>query len=131
MTDVETNDTLAAVAPQDVTAARQKAAAKKTPSRKKRPPQRPKTPARAKPNKPARTGQKSARPAKPRAETKGAQILELIGRSKGATLAEIMKATGWQAHSVRGFISTAGKRHGVNIKSTKSESGDRVYQITK
>jgi hypothetical protein len=42
-----------------------------------------------------------------------------------------MKATDWQAHSVRGFISTAGKRHKVNIESAKNESGDRVYRITK
>jgi hypothetical protein len=34
----------------------------------------------------------------PRAESKGAKILELIGRPKGASLAEIQKATGWQAH---------------------------------
>jgi len=47
----------------------------------------------------------------PRPESKGAKILGLIGRAKGATLAEIIKAVGWQAHSVRGFISTAGKKH--------------------
>jgi hypothetical protein len=55
----------------------------------------------------------------------------MIGRSQGATLAEIQKATGWQAHSVRGFLATAGKRHGIQIQSTKGESRDRVYQITK
>jgi uncharacterized protein DUF3489 len=55
----------------------------------------------------------------------------MIGRAKGATLAEIMKAAGWQAHSVRGFISTAGKKHGVTIGSSKDEKGDRVYKIVK
>lgn len=67
----------------------------------------------------------------PRAESKGAKILEMIGRAKGATLAEIMKATGWQPHSVRGFISTAGKKHGVKIESARNEKGDRTYQVAK
>jgi hypothetical protein len=67
----------------------------------------------------------------PRAESKGAKILALIGRPKGASLAEIMKATDWQAHRVRGFLSTTAKKHGLKIESTKTEAGDRVYQIRK
>ena len=59
------------------------------------------------------------------------RILEMIGRPKGATLAEIMKATDWQAHSVRGFISTAAKKHGITIESAKNEVGDRVYKTAK
>ena len=55
----------------------------------------------------------------------------MIGRAKGATLAEIMKAADWQAHSVRGFISTAAKKHGAKIESTRNEAGDRVYRIVK
>ena len=55
----------------------------------------------------------------------------MIGRAKGATLAEIMKATEWQAHSVRGFLSTAGKKHSVKIESAKSEAGERTYKIAK
>jgi hypothetical protein len=53
----------------------------------------------------------------------------MIGRAKGASLTEILTATGWQAHSVRGFISTAGKKHGVKIESLKNEAGDRIYQL--
>jgi hypothetical protein len=93
--------------------------------------------AKASPKKKAKAGKKAAKPAHsreastPRAESKGAKILELIGRPKGASLAEIMKATDWQAHSVRGFLSTAAKKHGLKIESTKSEAGDRVYQIRK
>ena len=63
--------------------------------------------------------------------TKGSSILELIGRPNGATLAEIGKATDWQEHSIRGFLSTAAKKHGLKIESTKTEAGDRVYQTKK
>jgi hypothetical protein len=38
-------------------------------------------------------------------------------------------SSGWQAHSLRGFISTAGKKHNVKIASSKNEGGDRVYNI--
>jgi hypothetical protein len=81
----------------------------------------------AKKAKPAQAKEANA----PRAESKGAKILALIGRPKGASLAEIQKATDWQAHSVRGFLSTAAKKHGLKIESTKTEAGDRVYQIKK
>jgi hypothetical protein len=46
-------------------------------------------------------------------------------------LAEIMKATDWLAHSVRGFLSTAAKKHGLKIESSKNDAGDRVYQAKK
>ena len=91
--------------------------------------------AKAAPKKEAKAGKKAAKPAPakeastPRAESKGAKILALIGRPKGASLAEIQKATDWQAHSVRGFLSTAAKKHGLKIESTKTEAGDRVYQV--
>ena len=52
-------------------------------------------------------------------------------RSKSATLAEIRKATNWQAQSVRGFLSPAAKKHGLKVESTKTEAGDQVYQIKK
>jgi hypothetical protein len=55
----------------------------------------------------------------------------MIARTKGATLAEIMKATEWQAHSVRGFISTAGRKHGFKIASAKNDTGERVYRSAK
>jgi hypothetical protein len=51
-----------------------------------------------------------------------------LGRPKGATLGQIMQATGWQAHSVRGFLSTAAKKQGLKITSSRNEAGQRVYK---
>ena len=63
---------------------------------------------------------------------KKATVLELLRRKQGATLAEIMTATGWQPHSVRGFISGAlNKKMGLTVASTKLEDGERVYSIAK
>lgn len=39
-----------------------------------------------------------------------------------------MKATGWQAHSVRGLISTFGSKDGLKIASSRNDAGERVYQ---
>jgi hypothetical protein len=74
---------------------------------------------------------KSSKSVAPRGESKAGMILHMIGRAKGATLVELMKATGWQAHSVRGFLSTAGKRRGITITSAKNDSGTRVYSVAK
>jgi hypothetical protein len=79
----------------------------------------------------AKTAKKAAKAAHvnaPRAESKGAKILALIGRPKGATLNEITKATGWQAHSVRGFLSLAAKKQKLKIESAKNEAGERAYK---
>ena len=55
------------------------------------------------------------------------QILALISGKNGATLDEIMTATGWQKHTVRGFIAILGKK-GTKIESFKSEAGARTYK---
>ena len=60
-------------------------------------------------------------------EGKGATIPRLIARDQGATLPEIMSATGWLPHSVRGLISTASEKRG--IESTKDEVGQRRYRL--
>ena len=133
-------DTAATVAEQGATVAPENASSKKAASQKKGAPrgQHAAKGAKTKPaaKKKAKTGKKAPKPtgkkaSTPRAESKGAKILDLIGRAKGATLTEIMKATDWQAHSVRGFLSTAGKKHKLNIESAKNESGERVYKIAK
>ena len=137
MTNAETN-TAATVAEQGAHVAPEKASSKKQASQRKDAPKGQKAAKAAKgktaPKREARAGKKSvkreaAKATPPRPDSKGAKILALIERAKGATLAEIMKATGWQAHSVRGFLSTAAKKHGLQIESAKSESGDRVYKI--
>jgi hypothetical protein len=70
------------------------------------------------------TGKKTA------GKGKGATIIELLRRKQGATLAELSKATRWQPHSVRGFLSAqVGKKLGLKLESTKREDGQRVYQI--
>jgi len=62
--------------------------------------------------------------------SKAATVLELLKRPDGATLTELMKATGWQAHSVRGFLSgTVGKKLGLTVTSTKVEDGERTYTV--
>ena len=60
--------------------------------------------------------------------SKKAIVLELLRRKEGATLAEIRKATGWQNHSIRGFISGTTKKMGLKVESTK-RGDERVYQI--
>ena len=55
--------------------------------------------------------------------------MKLIGRPKGATLAELMKSVAWQPHSVRGYLSTAAKKHRIKIESAKNDVGERTYQI--
>jgi len=62
--------------------------------------------------------------------SKKAAILALLQRKGGATLPEIVGATEWQAHSVRGFISgTLGKKMGLTVKSTKNDAGERTYRV--
>jgi hypothetical protein len=62
--------------------------------------------------------------------SKKARVLELIRQPGGATLKEIMAATDWQAHSVRGFISgSLGKKMGLKIESVKREDGERAYTL--
>ncbi|HTU48596.1 MAG TPA: DUF3489 domain-containing protein [Bryobacteraceae bacterium] len=62
--------------------------------------------------------------------SKTATVLELLKRSGGATLKDLMEATEWQAHSVRGFLSgTVGKKMRLQLTSAKKENGTRVYSI--
>ncbi|MBW0159485.1 DUF3489 domain-containing protein [Sedimentimonas flavescens] len=65
-----------------------------------------------------------------RAGTKQAQIIALLQRPEGATVAEIVEATGWQAHTVRGAISgTMKKRLGLAIEVEKVVGRGSVYRM--
>jgi len=76
---------------------------------------------------------KKATKAKPQGARQGSKtekVLELLKRAGGATLAEIMKATGWKPHSVPRFISgTVGKMLFNDATTTKSEDGERSYSV--
>ncbi len=86
--------------------------------------------------KPAAKKEKVARQPKPAAEAKApregtakAKVIGMLQRKGGATLQEIMETTGWQPHTVRGFISTLGKKTGLVINRTRRESDQaRVYE---
>ena len=62
--------------------------------------------------------------------SKTSKVLDLLKRAHGVTLKELMKATGWQPHSVRGFLSGAiRKKMGMRVTSTKGEGGERTYSV--
>jgi hypothetical protein len=63
--------------------------------------------------------------------TKKAEVIAMMKRTKGATLAEIIEATGWQKHTVRGLISILGNKGGEKIESSKNAAGERAYKIAK
>lgn len=78
---------------------------------------------------PVPVGAVSGALAKARPGTKNAQVVEMLQDRAGTTIAAIMAATGWQQHSVRGFLAgVVRKKLGLNLVSEPGESG-RVYRI--
>jgi hypothetical protein len=70
------------------------------------------------------------KPPTQRAGTKQAQIIALLERPEGATIAEIVAATAWQAHSARGLISgVLKKKLGLVVGSTNEDGRGAVYRI--
>jgi hypothetical protein len=104
--------------------ARKEATATKTASRKKGAP---------KAKKAAKKAKRAARKAAvPRESSKKRTVIEMLRAKGGATMAEIMKSTNWQAHSVRGFVSgTLTKKLDLKVESSCSDSGERTYKIAK
>lgn len=63
-----------------------------------------------------------------RTTTKLARIIDLVARPEGASLAELVSATGWQPHSVRGALAGSLKKKGHEIRSEKID-GERRYRL--
>jgi hypothetical protein len=76
----------------------------------------------------AKTRKSASPPAKK--TSKQDQVLVLLRRQNGASIEEIVAATDWQPHSVRGFLSGAvKKRLGIDVVSEKGEDGVRRYHV--
>jgi hypothetical protein len=85
-------------------------------------------------NRPARARKvaKTDREESPEARqgSKKADVLDLMRRKQGATLAEIIEQTGWQPHTVRGFVSgTLNKKMGLEVESFRNADKERAYRI--
>ena len=67
---------------------------------------------------------------RPRESSKEAMLIDMLRRPEGATIAQIMAATGWQAHTCRGaFAGALKKKRGLTVTSEKLDGGERVYRL--
>ena len=99
----------------------EQAEATKSTRKRVREPKSKKAPVAKKPAKVAETG---------RGTSKSAVVLGLLRKRGGVTTAELIEATGWQPHTVRGFLAgTVRKKLGLTVSSTKRDSGERSYSI--
>ena len=85
---------------------------------------------RGRPRKAAPTARGTGSPRKTRDGSKQAQLIDMLRRKQGATIAQIVEATGWLPHTVRGaFAGALKKKLGLEVTSEKIEGGDRLYRL--
>ena len=76
------------------------------------------------------TAAESRKKSRSREGSKAEAVLELLRRKDGATTAEIAKATGWQSHTIRAFVSAhVGKKMGLAVESVKNAADEQSYPI--
>ena len=79
---------------------------------------------------PQKAKQSNHSAAKPSPKTKTDRVLAHLRRAKGATLAQLMASTGWQAHSVRAVICAL-RKQGISIVRAKAKNGVTLYRAEK
>ena len=87
-----------------------------------------------KPSKRAKSARKSPKKShktkSAHAGSKTKKILDLLKRPGGVTAKQLVQVTGWQPHSVRGFLSgIVSKKMGLTVTSTRGDTGDRTYSV--
>lgn len=76
------------------------------------------------------SGEQPAKVRKHRDGTKEAMLIDMLRRPEGATIVQIMAATGWLGHTVRGaFAGALKKKRGLAVTSEKPDGGERVYRL--
>ena len=88
-----------------------------------------KSPLSAKGAKPAHRSPDEPKTNKTDARSKQARVIAMLQSPTGATIAAIMKATGWQSHSVRGFLAGVVRKRLKLTLASKKVNGNRIYQI--
>ena len=94
----------------------------------------PAAPAKRKANKSSAKAPRRARAQKGATESgtnKLTEVIAMMKRAKGMTMAEIVETMGWLKHTVRGFVSILGSKGGLKIESSKNSAGERSCHIAK